>query len=132
MICRMSSSFRKRWPLSYLIINNYNLETREVQTVQKMTPKQAIKRKHIRWTSLARSVIKKNLPARNFVCEGCLKRGNSAPQNKQFHLWSDIDAWGICNKEIQCTAIELNCAYCSVKGDLSHVYIERRLDVLWY
>ena len=47
----------KRWPLSYLSLAKYHLETQKVKTVQKLTQKQANTDNQIRSTTLEWSVI---------------------------------------------------------------------------
>ena len=63
-------------------------------------------------------------PARNFVCEGCQKQGHHTINC--FHSCRDCGARkALCNMQ-NCTAKALNCAYCGVKGHLSHVCLQRR------
>ena len=70
-------------------------------------------------------------PARNFVCEGCKKKGHHTINC--LHSCRDCGAIKrICNIQIQCVAKALNCAYCGVKGHLSRVCLQRRLDQLGY
>ena len=70
-------------------------------------------------------------PARNFVCEGCKKKGHHTINC--LHSCRDCGARkAICNIQIQCVAKRLNCAYCGVKGHLSHVCLQQRLDQLGY
>ena len=70
-------------------------------------------------------------PARNFVCEGCKKKGHHTINC--LHSCRDCGAIKrICNIQIQCVAKRLNCAYCGVKGHLSHVCLQQRLDQLGY
>ena len=69
-------------------------------------------------------------PARNYVCEGCQKQGHHTINC--FHSCRDCGARkALCNMQ-NCTAKALNCAYCGVKGYLSHVCLQRRLDQLGY
>ena len=70
-------------------------------------------------------------PARNFVCEGCKKKGHHTINC--LHSCRDCGAIKrICNIQMQCVAKRLNCAYCGVKGHLSHVCLQQRLDQLGY
>ena len=69
-------------------------------------------------------------PARNFVCEGCKKKGHHT--NNCRHSCRDCGARkALCNMQ-KCTAKALNCAYCGVKGHLSHVCLQQRFDQLGY
>ena len=69
-------------------------------------------------------------PARNYVCEGCQKQGHHTINC--LHSCRDCCARkAFCNMQ-NCTAKTLNCAYCGVKGHLSHVCLQRRLDQLGY
>ena len=47
----------KRWPLSYLTLTKYHLDTQKVKIVQKLTPKQAKTDNQFRSTALERSVL---------------------------------------------------------------------------
>ena len=69
-------------------------------------------------------------PARNFVCEGCQKKGHHTINC--LHSCRNCGARkALCNMQ-NCTAKALNCAYCGVKGHLSHVCLQQRLDQLGY
>ena len=64
-------------------------------------------------------------PAKNFVCEKCSKQG--------YHIFNCIHICAGCSgKRVSCYD-PANCvAYCSVKGHLAHLCLQKRFDELGY
>ena len=56
----------KSWPLSYLNLTKYDLDTQKVKTVQKPTPKQANTKNQIRSTTFEQHKILHNEVIQNF------------------------------------------------------------------
>ena len=70
-------------------------------------------------------------PARNFKCGKCSKKGHHTINCKQVCRGCGARP-NACPDPKNCLAIEMNCAYCGVKGHLSHTCLELRYDELGF
>ena len=62
-------------------------------------------------------------PARNFKCGKCSKKGHHTINCKQVCRGCGARP-NVCPDPKTCLAIDMNCAYCGVKGHLSHTCLE--------
>ena len=70
-------------------------------------------------------------PARNFKCGKCSKKGHHTINCKQVCRGCGARP-NACPDPKTCLAIDMNCAYCGVKGHLSHTCLELRYDELGF
>ena len=70
-------------------------------------------------------------PARNFKCGKCSKKGHHTINCKQVCRGCGARP-NACPDPKTCLAIDMNCAYCGVKGHLSHTFLELRYDELGF